>query len=64
MNAGDHYFKIDPHKPGASGFHKFDTETNLEIPTGNKFAQAHQKFLDATAAAAKKKALALRKKIR
>ena len=60
MRDGDHYFRIDPHKPGANGFQKFDTKTHLEIPTGNKFSDAHQKFLDA---AAKKKVLALRKKI-
>ena len=61
MKNPDHYFKIDPNKHGADGFKKFDAKTNLEIPTGSKFAALHQTYLDA---AAKKKALASKKKIR
>lgn len=57
----DHYFRVEAHKPGADGFKKYDAKTNLEIPTGSKFAALHQTYLDA---AAKKKALAFKKKIR
>ena len=60
-NNDKHYFRVEPHKPGADGFRKYDAITNIEIPTSENFATIHQKFLDA---AAKKKALALRKKIR
>ena len=57
----EHYFRMEPHKPGADGLKKYDAKTNLEIPTGSKFAALHQTYIDA---AAKKKALASRKKIR
>lgn len=54
-DGSDHYFRIEPHKPGAGGFRKFDAKTNLEIPTGSKFAEAHQKQLDREALRRKKK---------